>query len=161
MAKGKKTGACTNEGCTFKCNEELNPLFTCLGYSAPENGNDGIAVGFTVDIEAIKEYEKVTDKTLKYGAFAVAKQKIGDNYIFASDGTVASNAIVAELSNYEFVSFELKIVGFTDEYKDAKLAMGAYAIVSDENATEYSYIQAGAPLNGEKYSFVSYYPPVC
>ena len=35
--------------------------------------------------------------------------------------------------------------------------MGAYAIVSDENATEYSYIQAGAPLNGEKYSFVSYY----
>ena len=157
MAKGKKTGACTNEGCTFKCNEELNPLFTCLGYSAPENGNDGIAVGFTVDIEAIKEYEKVTDKTLKYGAFAVAKQKIGDNYIFASDGTVASNAIVAELSNYEFVSFELKIVGFTDEYKDAKLAMGAYAIVSDENATEYSYIQAGAPLNGEKYSFVSYY----
>ena len=84
------------------------------------------------------------------------KQKIGDNYIFASDGTVASNAIAAEISSYEFVSFELKIVGFTDEHMDAKLAMGAYVIVSDDEATEYSYMQAGEPNENEKYSFVSF-----
>ena len=157
MAKGQKTATCASAGCGFKFEKELNPLFTCSGYSAPENGSGGIAVSFTVDNEAIKEYEKLTGKTLKYGAFAVAKQKIGDNYIFASDGTVASNAVTAEISSYNFASFDLKIVGFTDEYKDAKLAMGAYVAVSDGKTTEYSYMQAATPIEGEKYSFVSYY----
>ena len=35
--------------------------------------------------------------------------------------------------------------------------MGAYVAVSDGKTTEYSYIQDGAPIVGEKYSFVSYY----
>lgn len=157
MATGQKIVTCANAGCGYKLDKELNPLFTCSGYSAPENGSGGIAVSFTVDNEAIKEYEKLTGKTLKYGAFAVAKQKIGDNYIFASDGTVASNAVTAEISSYNFASFDLKIVGFTDEYKDAKLAMGAYVAESDGKTTEYSYMQAATPIEGEKYSFVSYY----
>ena len=157
MATGQKIVTCANAGCGYKLDKELNPLFACLGYSAPENGSGGIAVSFTVDNEAIKEYEKATNKSLKYGAFAVAKQKLGDNYIFASDGTVASNAVTAEISSYNFASFDLKIVGFTDEYKDAKLAMGAYVAVSDGKTTEYSYIQDGTPIEDEKYSFVSYY----
>ncbi len=157
MDKGQKIVTCASAGCGFKFEKELNPLFTCSGYSAPENGSGGIAVSFTVDNEAIKEYEKLTGKTLKYGAFAAAKQKLGDNYIFGSDGTVASYAVTAEISSYNFASFDLKIVGFTDEYKDAKLAMGAYVIVSDEETTEYSYMQDGTPIEGEKYSFVSYY----
>ena len=37
-----------------------------------------------------------------------------------------------------------------------KLAMGAYVAVTDGEATEYSYLQPGAPDGNEKYSFVSY-----
>ena len=132
-------------------------LFTCLGYSAPEDGRGGIAIGYTVNNEAIAEYEEITGKTLKYGVFAVLQDRLGENDVFAEDGTVADGVINAEITNYDFVAFELKIVGFTTEiHKNAKLAMGAYVAVTDGEATEYSYMQGGEPNENEKYNFVSY-----
>ena len=157
MDKGQKTVTCASAGCGFKFEKELNPLFTCLGYSAPEDdGRSGIAVGYTINNDAIKEYKKATGKTLTYGVFAVAKAKLGTNDIFDESGKAISVAIVAEISEYNFVSVELKITGFTDEKKDAKLAMGMYVSVTDEECTEYSYLQNGAPSENEKYFFISY-----
>ncbi len=153
---GTKTIKCQNEGCTYNTTEEAPALFTCLGYSAPEFGAGGIAIGFTVNNEAIKEYTEATGKTLKYGVFAVSKNKLGNSDIFGEDGTVAEGVINAEIANYDFEAFELKIVGFTDEQKDTKLAMGAYVAVTEGETTEYSYMQSGTPEEGEKYCFVSY-----
>ena len=155
-AEGLKTVACQNEGCSHSEGEEkTNALFTCLGYSAPEDGKGGIAIGYTVNNEAIKEYKEATGKTLKYGVFAVLQRNLKDKDVFAEDGTAAEGVISAEITNYEFAAFELKIVGFTDEQKDTKLAMGAYTVVSDGETTEYSYMQAAKPNDGEKYSFIS------
>ena len=154
-AEGLKTVACQNEGCSHSVTEDVSALFVCLGYSAPEDGRGGIAIGFTVNNEAIKEYTEATGKTLKYGVFAVAKDKLGDNDVFAKNGTVADGVINAEITG-EFVAFELKIEGFTDEYKDAKLAMGAYVVVTDGETAKYSYIQFGTPDTGENYVFTSY-----
>ena len=61
---GEKTVICGN--CGEQAILEAPALFTCLGYSAPEDGRGGIAIGFTVNNEAITEYEEVTGKTLKY-----------------------------------------------------------------------------------------------
>ena len=136
--------------------EEAAALFTCLGYSAPNYGNGGIAIGFTVNNKAIAEYEEATGKTLKYGVFAVLKDSLGENDIFGENGTVANGVINAEISRRDFAAFELKIIGFTDDQKDTKLAMGAYVAVTHGDATEYSYMQVGTPGEGEKYCFVSY-----
>ena len=133
-----------------------NALFKCAGYSSSKTGVNGIAIGFTVNNKAIAEYTEVTGKALKYGVFAAAKEKLGDNDIFGSDGTVASDVISAEITNYSFVAFDLKVIGFTDEYKDTKLALGAYVEVSKGGVTEYSYMQFGTPNEDEKYCFVSY-----
>ena len=153
---GEKVTDCQNEGCTYHITTEAPALFTCRGYSAPENGNGGIAIGFAVNTEAIKEYTEATGKTLKYGVFAVLKDRLGDNDVFAEDGTVADGVVNAEITNYEFTAFELKIVGFNDEQKDTKLAMGAYVAVTNGEATEYSYLQSGKLNENEKYCFVSY-----
>ena len=136
---------------------EVTPaLFTCLGYSAPENGIGGIAIGFTVNIVAIREYEEVTGKTLKYGVFVASQSRLDDNDVFAYDGTAADGVINAEIKN-DFSYFDLKIVGFaTDDQKNAKLAMGTYVAVTDGETTEYSYMQGGEPNENEKYYFVSY-----
>ena len=152
---GIKTLKCAKCGAE-DITDEAPALFTCLGYSAPEDGRGGIAIGFTVNNVAIAEYEEATGKTLKYGVFAVLQSRLGDNDIFAEDGTVAEGAINADITSYEFALFELKIVGFTDEYKDIKLAMGAYVAVTDGETTEYSYMQGGEPNENEKYCFVSY-----
>ncbi|MBQ8546684.1 MAG: leucine-rich repeat domain-containing protein [Clostridia bacterium] len=136
--------------------EKVDALFTCLGYSAPEDGRGGIAIVFTVNNVAIEAYEEATGKTLKYGVFAVLQSRLGDKDVFAQDGTVADGVINADITSYEFALFELKIVGFTDEYKDIKLAMGAYVAETDGETTEYSYLQSGTPNENEKYCFVSY-----
>ena len=156
VSEGSKTTACKNEGCTYNTTEKLDPMFTCLGYSAPSYGSGGIAIGFTVNNKAIAEYEELTGKTLKYGVFAVLKDSLGDNDIFGENGTVANGVINAEISRRDFAAFELKIIGFTDEQKNTKLAMGAYVAVTYGETTEYSYMQVGTPGEGEKYCFVSY-----
>jgi len=152
--QGVKTINCKT--CNVVSSLEAPALFTCLGYSAPETGTDGIAIGYTVNNEAIKAYGQATGKTLKYGVFAVLKDRLGDNDVFGEDGTVADGVINAEISSYEFVAFELKIIGFADEQKNVKFAMGAYVEVSDGEKTEYSYMQDGTPNENEKYCFVSY-----
>ncbi|MBO4982754.1 MAG: hypothetical protein J6D23_01735, partial [Clostridia bacterium] len=129
MENGKKVLKCNTCGLEKAAEVEVPALFICLGYSAPENGSGGIAIGFTVNNEAIKEYTEATGKILKYGVFAVLKDRLGDNDVFADDGTAAEGVINAEITSYEFVAFELKIAGFTDEHKDTKFAMGAYVAV--------------------------------
>ena len=135
---------------------EIPALFECLGYSAPEDGKGGIAVGYTVNNEAIKEYIEITGKTLKYGVFVVLQSNLGENDVFGEDGTAASGVLSADITHSKLSAFELKVVGFADEQKDIKLAMGAYVAVTDGENTEYSYMQGNEPNENEKYSFVSY-----
>ena len=131
-------------------------LFTCLGYSAPENGKNGIAIGYTVNNEAIKDFEKATGKIINYGVFAVLKDRLGEQSIFGDDGTAADGVKNADITSYGVSNFELKIIGFTDQYKDIKIVMGAYVATKIGETTEYAYIQ-GAPANeNEKYHFASY-----
>ena len=111
--------SCTREGCGKKVIiETIAPLFKCLGYSAPENGEGGIAIGYTVNNEAIKEYTEATGKTLKYGVFVVLKDKLGDNDVFGNDGVAANGVLGAEIKNQQLAAFELKVFGFTDEQKE-------------------------------------------
>jgi len=152
--EGKKTMKCAD--CGAISYKSVAPLFTCLGYSAPEDGRGGVAIGYTVNNEAIKEYTEATGKTLKYGVFVVLKDKLGDNDVFDKNGVAANGVLGAEIKNCEFAAFELKIVGFTDTQKDIKLAMGAYVAVTNGETTEYSYMQGGEPNENEKYCFVSY-----
>ena len=152
--KGVKTVTCAN--CKKDGQEDVAPLFDSLGYSAPENGNGGVALGYLVNNAAIDEYEAYTGKSVKYGVFAVLQEKLGDGDVFAQDGTVASGAITAEISTAPNIAFEIKVTGFTSEQKDVKIAMGAYVALTDGQTAEYSYMQAYAPNQGEKYSFASF-----
>ena len=153
-----------NEGVlVYKCSscnqtkeEKTEALFICLGYSAPEYGTSGIAVGFLLNSEMIEIYEKTTNSTLKYGFFATLKDRIGENDIFDSEGNAAQGVISADVTNYSSKGVALKIVNFKDEQKDIKIAMGIYVATISDGATRYSYLQANKPIDGEKYAFISY-----
>ena len=135
---------------------EAPALFTCLGYSVPKNGRSGVSVGFEVNGVALKEYEDVMGKSLRYGAFAVSEGKIEGNEIFDEYGNVFDGAICAEVTEYGFSIFHIEIVGFADSQKDLKFAMGAYIAEADGTVTEYSYIQREMPSGGDLYHFTSY-----
>lgn len=154
LANGTKIVSCAT------CKENgmfVTPaFFTCVGYSVPEKGGDGIAIGYTVNNEAIIEYTTATGKILKYGVFAVLQEKLGTNDIFDEKGKASNGVINAEIDSYQYVSFELRIVGFTEKYKDTKIAIGAYTAVTEGDITVYSYMQLGTPNEGEKYCFISF-----
>lgn len=147
---------CTNEGCTNKTSQEAPALFVCLGLSASESTTScGIVLGFNVNSDAIKEYERITGDTVAYGVFAVSQARLGENTIFDKDGNMAAGVIGAEIRTNHKV-FEIKATGFDDSQKDKKLALGAYVKVTDGETAEYSIIQSGEPDENEKYFFVSY-----
>ena len=154
--EGVKLTACTNDGCPHKLSDKAEALFSCLGYSASNFGNVGIAVGYSVNSTAISDYTKITGATVKYGVFAVSQEKLGDNAIFGKDGALADGVLNVEVSKHGFDVFEIKVVGFKDDQKDKKIAFGAYATMTKEGVTEYAYMQYEAPSQGDKYSFVSY-----
>ncbi len=132
-------------------------LFTYRGFSTQEKGGNSIVIGFTSNSAAISEYEEIAGKTLKYGVFAVSQKKLGDSLIFGENGAVASGVINADLTNSDFAMFDLKLTGFTANNMDDKLAIGAYVIATDENGTEYSYLQDSTKgARDGAYYFASY-----
>ena len=152
---GVKVTACTNEGCPHKMEETTKALFTILGYSAPNFGAGGIAVGYSVDFAAVTEYEKIADASVKYGVFAVSQEKLGDQEIFGQNGATAG-VLTADVSKHGFDVFEIKVVGFKEDQKSKMLAIGTYVAVTKDGKTTYSYVQHGTPGENEKYVFVSY-----
>ena len=158
--KGTKTTTCTNEGCTHTVVEEIDALFICLGYSAPENEDGdiaGINIRFTVNSIAIENYEAQTGKTLKYGLFATTKNSIGQKDLFGTDGKPTAGVVTAVLSNDDYACISLKMLGFrTEESKNADFAIGAYVETTFEDVKEYAVLQSGTPNEGEKYCFVKY-----
>ena len=148
---GTKRIACTNEGCSYCVSTEAPALFECLGYSVSESKQDGISLSFKVNNSAISEYERETGVAIKYGVFAVAKDKIGSNEIFSGDDK-AEGVLAAEMSIHKNDIFEIKLVGFvTDEQKNASIVMGMYI----KDGDLISYLQAQKGNEGEKYHSTS------
>ena len=155
-AVGIKCEGCINEGCNQNVKIEVPALFTNLGYSAAEYGDDGITIGFRVNSEAISEYEAITGNAVNFGVFAVTANNIGNNDIFDENGASRTGVIAADITNGGFAIFNLKIVNFRAEQKDIDLAMGAFVGVSSSIKTEYAYLQIEEPKDGEKYFFASF-----
>ena len=160
LANGEKITKCLSEGCSLDTNptvESTAPLFTCIGYSAPENGDDGISIRYTVNSSAIEEYKKLSGTTLSYGLFATTKQAVGSSDIFDKDGNTVNGAIALDVTESGFAFISLKMVGFdTEDSKKAEFAIGAYTVTTENEQKKYSYLQYGTPLEGDKYAFIKY-----
>ena len=154
---GTKVIKCNTCGLEKAMETTVPALFTCLGYSAPENGDGGISIKYTVNATAIEEYTKATGIELSYGLFATTKQAIDNRDIFDTDGNTLSGVVSAEVTNGKFAFLSLKMVGFeTEESKKAEFAIGAYVVTTQDGQKSYSYLQQGTPANGEKYAYIKY-----
>ena len=160
LENGRKIHTCQNSNCVH--NETpyvINtlPLFVCQGYSAPENGDGGISIKYTVNSAAIEEYTKATGATLSYGLFATTKQAIGNADIFDGEGNTINGAIALDITKADFAFLSLKMVGFdTEESKKVDFAIGAYVVTTENGLKKYSYLQQGTPAAGEKYAYIKY-----
>ncbi|MBR2025336.1 MAG: leucine-rich repeat domain-containing protein, partial [Clostridia bacterium] len=155
MLSGTKTTVCSN--CKKTEYETTDPLFTTKGFSVPEKGGDGIAIGYTINKDAIDEYTNVTGKTLKYGVFATLYDKIANNEAVNQDGTSSDNVISVDVTKDGYVGVEFRMSGFiTEDHKIIKLVMGMYLIETDEEETKINYLQVSKPSDTDKYSYIIY-----
>ena len=154
---GTKVLKCNTCGLEKAMETTAPALFICLGYSAPENGDGGISIKYTVNATAIEEYTKATGIKLSYGLFATTKQAIGNSDIFDTNGNTLSGVVSAEVTNGKFAFLSLKMVGFeTEESKKAEFAIGAYVVTTQDGQKSYLYLQEGTPVDGEKYAYIKY-----
>ena len=146
--KGEKHIICQNEGCNYNDKVSVEPLFVTDGYSIPEDGRGEMAICFTVNKNALNEYEAINGDAITYGVFAIAYKNIGDKEIIDTE-----SAVTAEVGR-EYVSFEFKLVNIeTEAHKNAQISFGAYVI--DKNGS-VSYIQPGTPNEGDKFAYITY-----
>ena len=155
MESGLKSVRC--EICNTVASTEAPAFFICLGYSASENGKDGISLGFKANNEAISDYMTVTGKEVSYGLFAATKNALGTSDVINENGEVSNGAVIASIPFDSFVYVTIKMAGFnTVELKASMFSIGAYLKISENGNTDYTYMQYGTPNEGEKYAFVSY-----
>lgn len=153
MEAGEHYIGCTNDGCKVGSTTKLNPLFTCLGYSFNEVESGSVSIGYSIDHQAIKTYEDLTNTTVNYGLFIGVGEKLGQDDIFNLETNEASNGVlVANFTSTNFNYIKIKVVGFeTEAQKIASFTIGAYVV----NDNKISYLQNEKPQSG-KYSYVTY-----
>ncbi len=109
FANGKRLVKCAD--CEHNEEIEVNPIITSFkGYSVKENGN-GIVVGYTLDKEALKEYERVNGKPLEYGFVLAVKAKIGENAPINADGVAYDGVIKQAITSTSYTGVEFKLSG--------------------------------------------------
>lgn len=156
MENGEHYIGCTNEGCEYGEKKILAPLFVSLGYSVSEDG--GVTTGFRVNYDAIIEYENATGEKLNYGLFVAVYDRIGNGDIIDLEtGKTNKNAIALEVSNREFSILNIKINGFeTPEQKSASFSFGMFVVATKDETKKLVYLQHDAPVDGSKYSYITY-----
>ncbi|MGM9666256.1 MAG: hypothetical protein ACI3XX_06945, partial [Eubacteriales bacterium] len=147
---GTSSCNCTRE-CGVLVSTKIDPIFTALGYSI-KGTNDAIYGGFTVNTEALKNYNAYIvaqgENALRYGIVIV---NVGDasDISFTSGVIDSANAIQVEIKDTTFTRFGFTLTGFTtDELKALNLVISAYVIDGDGNM---SFVQSGTSTDTAYY----------
>ncbi|MBR2024421.1 MAG: hypothetical protein IKA02_01285, partial [Clostridia bacterium] len=133
--------------------EELNetdvlPIISSFkGFSVKENG-DGITFGYTIDSDAVKNYESVNNTKIQLGFVVAVKDFLGDNLPLDENGNPLTDkvikAVVSDESDlYTGADFVLKgtwnktvnINGADTDIKDVKFYMAGY--ITDGDVIKY------------------------
>lgn len=151
--KGLKTTACENDGCSLSEEVEANAIFDFNGISTKISDTVcGITFGYSIDNEALTEYESINGK-LKHGFVVAFAGLLGDNapIVSGEKATVEGcNIIMVDSSNGDYTAIEFVLKGekalWENEevlvageiLKNAKLMLACYTIDSANNVTYFN-----------------------
>ena len=128
-----------------------------MGYSTPEDGSYGIVASFSVNINAIKEYESKTEKTLSYGIVAGAKSLLGDNNPLDASGNATvleTGSVVKANVSREYASYDFVLTGMKESQLNVELVIATYVEVTENYEKSIVYLQSEQKINA--LSVISY-----
>ena len=130
---GEKIEKCTDcEG--YSKAITLPAIFDAKGYTSKDT--TGFGTGFSLNIEALEEYEASTGKTLCYGivAFNPKFLKEGDSFFVDGMANVSKGVLQVEIKEL-YRTFSLLITGFTPEMDSLELVFAGYVYESDNKSS--------------------------
>lgn len=144
---GLYTCECTNGDCTAMNitdgdeDSVLAPIIRALGYSVKETTNDGLCVGYEINISALNEYNTYLGEgnELQLGVIIANSSTFGNEFMSLIDGKYtlqSSKGIQVEISGTSYRIINCKITGFdTDEKRSLSLVMAMYVV--DKKGVSY------------------------
>ena len=150
--------------CGASEHESAAPLFRFDGISSPiDESRIEIYIGFTVNREAIKQYEDITGNKVDFGIVAAAQAVVNNSLPLDLNGNVTTfenGTVIKASANKTGTSdaFELIIKGFTNETdKDISLLLAGYVHITDaeNNTVSVNYLQH-KQIEGNNFAFVCY-----
>lgn len=106
----------------------LEEIFTFKGYSFGFVGQ--ISVGYDIDYEAIALYEEKTGKTLEIGVLFAGFDNLGGKQPLDENGQAITlnvgKVINADLTNFDFPSYDFVLNDIVESIRDVKLVISAY-----------------------------------
>ena len=111
----------------------VDNLFTSKGYSTCETTN-AICIGFTIDYEAVAEYEEFMETKLDFGVLFASKELLGDKQPLDENGNTVKldtgMVIKTSLAGYSYTSYEFKLQDLTEDLFDHSFVVSGYAITN-------------------------------
>ena len=145
LANGTKTQTCQNEGCTHKTTPvvtSVDPIIASFkGFSVKEDGN-GITFGYTVNYDALAEFEEVNLTKVELGFAVAVKSFLGDKLPLDENGDKANDNVikVAVNNEYNYVGADFVLRGDWNrtviinevevDIKDVEFYMAGYLIAN-------------------------------
>ena len=120
LANGVKTQTCQNEGCTHKTTPvvtSVDPIIASFkGFSVKEDGN-GITFGYTVNYDAVAEFEEINNTKVELGFAVAVKSFLGDKSPLNENGDKASDNVIKVAVNdeYNYVGADFVLRGNWDK----------------------------------------------
>lgn len=108
-------------------------IFAYVGYSMPLDGSLALVVGYTVDQEALENYESVMG-TLEYGVVGALTERLEGKAPLAQ---TTAPVVQAPLNGYDINAFDFIIRGFNEDQCDLAVTMCAYVY----DGEKYVYLQ--------------------
>lgn len=161
MSPATLTKGCTRCGLWEPREEHVRTMFTAAGYSVPQfGGKVAIALGFTVDTEAIEAYEEILGIELSFG-FVTASETYVERGTSPLDesGNVATenqNAVIkTDVTSKSINHMEVKL-NLPSAAANAEFLISGYVLEQNGEAMTVSYIQANKAVKDNRFEYVSY-----
>ena len=136
---GVKTFKCTNwDKCTAENQEiALLPIFNALEENGYSTNGEGIAFGgYTINIDALNEYNDFFENDLSFGIIVANPKYLGDTFMKDGEVNATGGFLMVDMTSNEYTNIKLMLDGFTGNAKNLSLVITLYAY-TDVNDVEF------------------------
>ena len=150
---GKKIFSCNTCGLEKACEVDVDPIFTCLGYSIGPNGYS-LKAGFMVNLDALKAYKEFYP-SFTFGVVIVNANTVKSSEAFFVSEVINSSAkgIMVRVDDLQYTILNVDISNFNaDMAGTLELVVGLYTNDGEGNMTVAQHVNAKSYTTTKSYS---------